>query len=51
MSLVVVSLRPRWVFCGRMHHKAQHRVGATEILCLSDFHRDSANAFVMLDIG
>lgn len=50
LSLVVESLRPRWVFCGHMHRKAQHRVGATEIICLSDFHRDPANALVVLDI-
>jgi Icc-related predicted phosphoesterase len=44
LSPVVESLRPRWVFCGHMHHKAHHRVGSTEIICLSDFHRDPANA-------
>jgi hypothetical protein len=33
-----------------MHHRAQHRVGATETISLSDFHRDPANALVVLDI-
>jgi len=50
LSRVVESLHLRWVFCGHMHHKAQHRVGATEIICLSDFHRDPANALAVIDI-
>ena len=49
LSKVIDSLHPRWVFCGHMHYKAYHRIGVTEIVCLSDFHRDPANAVTVID--
>ena len=50
LSMVVQALRPRWVFCGHMHYRAQHRIAGTEIVCLSDFHRDPENAVAMVDV-
>lgn len=44
LSRVVETLHPKWVFCGHMHRRAILKVGTTEIICLSDFHRDPANA-------
>jgi Icc-related predicted phosphoesterase len=49
LSLVVEALGPRWVFCGHMHFPARHRLGRTDIVCLSDFHRDPANALAVMD--
>ncbi len=51
LSLMVESLLPRWVFCGHTHHKAHRRVGSTEIICLSDLHRDPANAVTVAEVA
>lgn len=51
LSRIVEALRPRWVFCGHMHHPVRHRVGHTEIIGLSDFHRDPEHAFTVIDTG
>jgi len=49
LTEVVEFMSPKYVFCGHMHIPARFRNGRTEIVCLSDFHRDPENAFVVLD--
>ena len=49
LTALVELLTPKYVFCAHMHISAQHREERTEIVCLSDFHRDPENAHVVLD--
>ena len=49
LTELVELLNPKYVFCGHMHAPARFRNGRTEIVCLSDFHRDQRNAYVVLD--
>ena len=49
VSLVVDALKPRWIFCGHMHFPARHQHERTDIICLSDFHRDKENSFIIID--
>lgn len=49
LSTVVDRIAPHWCFCGHMHFPAKHRSGPTQIVCLSDFHRNPADAIVILD--
>lgn len=46
---LVELLSPKYVFCAHMHIQAEYRHERTEIICLSDFHRDPKNAYVVLD--
>ncbi len=46
---LVELLSPKYVFCGHMHTPARYRNERTEIVCLSDFHRDPENAYTILD--
>ena len=49
LTELVELLNPKYVFCGHMHAPASFRKGRTTIVCLSDFHRDPGNAYVILD--
>lgn len=49
LTRLMELLNPKYLFCGHMHTPAQHRIGRTEIVCLSDFHRDPENAYVVVD--
>ena len=49
LSVLIESLSPRWCFCGHMHKYAEHKFRRTSIICLSDFHRDPENSYVILD--
>lgn len=49
LTEIVELLRPKYVFCGHMHASARYQSGQTQIVCLSDFHRDPENSFVVLD--
>lgn len=49
LTEIVELLSPKYVFCGHMHAPALYSNGKTEIVCLSDFHRDPENACVVLD--
>lgn len=49
LTELVELLSPRYVFCGHMHAPARYQSGRTQIVCLSDFHRDPENAYVILD--
>ena len=49
LTALVELLVPKYVFCAHMHVPAQYRKEPTEIVCLSDFHRDPENAYVLLD--
>lgn len=50
LSLLVDLLNPHWCFCAHMHYPAEYKYGKTNFICLSDFHRDPQNAYVVLDI-
>lgn len=49
LTKLVELLSPKYVFCGHMHMPACYREGRTEIVCLSDFHRDPENGYIVLD--
>jgi len=49
LTELVELLSPKYVFCGHMHAAARYQNGRTGIVCLSDFHRDPVNSFVVLD--
>jgi hypothetical protein len=49
LSFLVEFLKPRWVFCGHMHVLSRCKFEMTEMICLSDFARDTTNSFVVLD--
>jgi Icc-related predicted phosphoesterase len=49
LSMLVDGLTPHWVFCGHMHRAVRHRHRRTEIVCLSDFHREPEKAFAVID--
>ena len=49
LTTLVELLIPKYVFCAHMHVPARHRMERTEIVFLSDFHRDPENAYVLLD--
>jgi lariat debranching enzyme len=43
-------LSPKYVFCGHMHTPARYRYERTEIVCLSDFHRDPENSYLIIKL-
>lgn len=49
LTTLVELVVPKYVFCAHMHVPARHRKNNTEIVCLSDFHRDPENACIVLD--
>ena len=49
LTELVELLSPKYVFCGHMHAHARYKKEGTEVVCLSDFHRDPENAYVVLD--
>lgn len=49
LSELVELLSPRWVFCGHMHCRTQHKYGKINIVCLSDFQRDPENSYIVID--
>ena len=49
LSVLIETLSPRWCFCGHMHRYAEHKHRRTNLICLSDFHRDPVNSYVILD--
>lgn len=49
LTKVVELLKPKYVFCGHMHTFSRYKKERTEIVCLSDFHRDPENAYMVLD--
>lgn len=49
LAILVECLSPRWYFCAHMHSHAECQHGRTQIIGLSDFHRDPDNACVVLD--
>ena len=49
LTELIELLRPKYVFCGHMHAPAEYQNGRTQIVCLSDFHCDPIDSFVVLD--
>lgn len=50
LTTVLRTLRPRWVFCGHMHHRARHSVGPTTVVCLPDFCRNPGLAYTVVEV-
>lgn len=46
---LVSTLRPRFVFCGHMHHRAECVIGATRIVALDDFSRRPLQSVALLE--
>lgn len=49
LTELVELLNPKYVFCGHMHAPARYQSGRTQVVCLSDFHRDPDHSYVVLD--